>query len=73
MATALSGHGLREFTRPRKAVGVPPYAVNPFGRYLKQVSMRLGVSIILSITTKKERSDSHPKGIGNVASRRGLS
>ena len=48
---------------------VAPYAVNPFLGGRKQVSMRFGVSIMLLVAKQKERSDSNPKGIGNVASR----
>src|ERR1700691_4242744 len=36
---------------------------------MKEVSMRFGVSIILSVAKQKERSDSNPKGIGDVTSR----
>src|SRR6266849_104761 len=53
--------------------GVPRYAGNPCGCVLKQVSMRLRVSVILLVAKLKERPRSHPKGIGNVASRQGLS
>src|SRR3984957_13921089 len=36
---------------------------------MKEVSMRFEVSIILSVAKQKERSDSNPKGIGDVTSR----
>src|SRR5271156_4600115 len=39
------------------------------GDEMKEVSMRFGVSIILLVAKHKERSDSNPKGIGDVASR----
>src|SRR5579883_563812 len=35
--------------------------------------MRLGISVILLVTRPKERSLPNPKGLGNVASRPGLS
>ena len=66
--------GLALFYRKVKQRGdVALYAGNPFGEVLKEVSMRLGVSIILSIVTRQEWSGSHPKGLGNVASRPGRS
>src|SRR3954452_17423760 len=47
---------------------VAPYAVNLFGLNSKEVSMRIGVLVILSIVTRKERPGSNPKGFGHVAS-----
>src|SRR5208283_4358013 len=47
-SAAVNDQRLRRSPRPsHRAQGVPPYAVNLFGRLSKEVSMRLGFSIIL--------------------------